>query len=153
MTTKQYLEQVDRLNRMINNKLSEIYQLKTLICSISVVTEGEKVKSSISQDKLGDTIARIVDMEKEADEMIDDMLEIKSKIIGQVESIENTNYYDVLFLRYIKMETYKDISKKMNYSEKQVRRIHRLALEEFENRYFNEYMSANVLECPQRNFV
>ena len=79
MTTKEYLNQIDRLNRMIDNKLSEIYQLKTLVCSISVATDSEKVKSSGSQDKMGDTIAKIVDMEKEADKMIDKMLDIKKK--------------------------------------------------------------------------
>lgn len=141
MTTKEYLSQVDRLNRMIDNKLSEIYQLKTLVCSISVATDGEKVKSSSSQDKMGDTIAKIVDMEKEADDMIDKMLDIKQKIVSQIENIENTNYYDVLCSRYIGRMTFEEIAKKMNYSWKQVHRIHDLALEEFEKKYKKEYMS------------
>lgn len=148
MTTKEYLNQVDRLNRMIDNKLAEIYQLKTLVCSISVATDSEKVKSSGSQDKMGDTIAKIVDMEKEADEMIDKMLDIKKKIVKQIESIKNTNYYDVLCCRYIGRMTFEKIAEKINYSEKQTRRIHDLALEEFEKNYKNEYMSVNVLECP-----
>lgn len=42
MTTKQYLNQIYRLDRMINNKLSEIYQLKSLACTISVANDGEK---------------------------------------------------------------------------------------------------------------
>lgn len=29
--------------------------------------------------------------------MIDELLELKKKIIGQIESIEDTNYYNVLF--------------------------------------------------------
>lgn len=141
MTTKEYLNQVDRLNRMIDNKLAEIYQLKTLVCSISVATDSEKVKSSGSQDKMGDTIAKIVDMEKEADEMIDKMLDIKQKIVKQIENIENTNYYDVLCCRYIGRMTFEAIAKKMNYSWRQVIRIHDLALEEFEKMYKNQYMS------------
>lgn len=141
MTTKEYLNQVDRLNRMIDNKLSEIYQLKTLVCSISVATDTEKVKSSGSQDKMGDAIVKIVDMEKETDEMIDKMLDVKKKIVSQIESIKNTNYYDVLCCRYIGRMTFEEIAKKTNYSWRQVVRIHDLAVEEFEKMYKNEYMS------------
>lgn len=140
MTTREYLQQIDRLNRMIDNKLSEIYQLKTLVCSISVATDTEKVKSSGSQDKMGDAIAKIVDMEKEADNMIDNMLNVKKKIIGQIESIENTNYYDVLFCRYIAKMTFDKIATKLNYSKMQVLRIHGDALNEFEKRFGQAYL-------------
>lgn len=140
MTTKEYLWQVDRLNSMIDNKLAEIYQMKTLVCSISVTNESEKVKKTFNQDKMGDTIAKIVDMETETNKMIDDMLELKKKIIQQIECIENTKYYDVLFCRYIRKMTYEKIAEKLNYSIVQVFRIHEKALEEFENLYGNEYL-------------
>lgn len=140
MTTKEYLWQVDRLNSMIDNKLAEIYQMKTLVCSISVTNESEKVKKTFNQDKMGDTIAKIVDMETETNKMIDDMLELKKKIIQQIEYIENTKYYDVLFCRYIRKMTYEKIAEKLNYSIVQVFRIHEKALEEFENLYGNEYL-------------
>ena len=41
MTAKQYLTKVDMLDRMIKNKLSEIYQLKTMACSITVSNDGD----------------------------------------------------------------------------------------------------------------
>lgn len=37
MTTKDYLNQISRLNRMINNKLAEVSQLRELSHSISAV--------------------------------------------------------------------------------------------------------------------
>ncbi len=57
MTTKEYLSQVERLNKAINNKLAEIHQLKTIACSISSLTSNEKVQSSRQADKLGDSVA------------------------------------------------------------------------------------------------
>ena len=45
MTTKDYLNQISRLNRMINNKLTEIAQLKELSCSISAIGNEEKAIS------------------------------------------------------------------------------------------------------------
>lgn len=146
MTTKEYLNQVDRLNRMIDNKLAEIYQLKTLVCSISVATDSEKVKSSGSQDKMGDTIAKIVDMEKETDEIIDKMLDVKQKIVKQIESIENTNYYDVLCCRYIGRMTFEKIAEKLHYSKMQVIRIHEKALQEFEKK-FGKDICKDVTKC------
>ena len=41
MDTKQYLQQISRLDRMINNKLSEISQLRELAMSVSAVKNEE----------------------------------------------------------------------------------------------------------------
>lgn len=141
MTTKQYLNQVDRLDKTINNKLAEIYQLKSLACNISVVIDGEKVKSSGSQDRLGDAMAKIIDMERETDEIIDKMVDLKKKIVLQIESLENTNHYEILFARYIKRDSFEDIVKKTHYSRQQVWRIHSEALNEFEKKFGDEYLN------------
>jgi hypothetical protein len=64
MTTKDYLNQISRLNRMINNKLTEIAQLRELSCSISAVKNEERVLSSSDPDKIGTTYAKIDEMER-----------------------------------------------------------------------------------------
>ena len=46
MTTKEYLGQISRLNRMINNKLTEIAQLKDMAVSISAPQSGERVQTT-----------------------------------------------------------------------------------------------------------
>ena len=65
MTTKQYLNQIHRIDQIINNKLSEIYQLKNLACSISVSSDSDRVQTSSNQDPLGNAVAKIVDLENE----------------------------------------------------------------------------------------
>ena len=50
MKTKDYLSQVSRLNKMINNKLSEISQLRELSVSISAIGNDEKVQTSPNFD-------------------------------------------------------------------------------------------------------
>lgn len=97
MTTKDYLNQISRLNRMINNKLTEILQLKELSCSISTVRNEEKVKSSSDLDRIGTTYAKIDEMERNLDKMIDEYIEKKNLIIGQIDSIENEDCYNILF--------------------------------------------------------
>lgn len=140
MTTKQYLDSVYRIDKIISNKLVEIYQLKTLASNISVANDGEKVISSINPDKLGDSVAKIVDMEREVDALVDELLEKKKNIVLQIESMENTEHYNFLFLRYIKRASYKDIEEEMHYSRVQLWRIHEDAMNEFEKKYGSEYL-------------
>lgn len=51
MTTKDYLNQISRINRMINNKIVELSQLKELACSISAVSGEDRVMVTPNFDK------------------------------------------------------------------------------------------------------
>lgn len=140
MTTKDYLNQISRLNRMINNKLTEITQLRELSCSISAIGSEEKVKFSSDPDKIGSTYAKIDEMERNLDKMIDEYIEKKNLIIGQIDSIENEDYYNILFSRYIEKKTFEVIATEMKYSWRQIIRLHGKALKAFEEKYGNTYL-------------
>ena len=141
MTTKQYLNQVRRYDRMISNKLSEIYQLKTLATSISVATDGDRVQSSGNKDRMGNTVARLVDLERETDKLIQVYTDKRQVIISQIDIMEDMNFYDVLFHRYIEGKTFDAIADDMHYSWRQVVRIHDDALAAFEKKFGSCYMS------------
>lgn len=140
MTTKDYLNQISRLNRMINNKLAEVSQLRELSRSISAVKNEERVMSSSDQDKIGSTYAKIDEMEHNLDNMIDEYIEKKDLIIGQIDGIENENYYNILFSRYIEKKTFEVIATEMKYSWRQIIRLHGNALKSFEEKYGNTYL-------------
>lgn len=140
MTTKDYLNQISRLNRMINNKLAEVSQLRELSRSISAVKNEERVMSSSDPDKIGSTYAKIDEMEHNLDNMIDEYIEKKDLIIGQIDGIENENYYNILFSRYIEKKTFEVIATEMKYSWRQIVRLHGNALKSFEEKYGNTYL-------------
>nr|DAW77708.1 MAG TPA: Protein of unknown function (DUF1492) [Bacteriophage sp.]DAX01424.1 MAG TPA: Protein of unknown function (DUF1492) [Bacteriophage sp.]DAY91400.1 MAG TPA: Protein of unknown function (DUF1492) [Caudoviricetes sp.]DAZ48666.1 MAG TPA: Protein of unknown function (DUF1492) [Caudoviricetes sp.] len=140
MTTKDYLNQISRLNRMINNKLTEITQLRELSCSISAIGNEEKVISSSDPDKIGATYAKIDEMERNLDKMIDEYIEKKNLIIGQIDGIENEDCYNILFSRYIEKKTFEVIATEMKYSWRQIIRLHGKALKAFEEKYGNTYL-------------
>lgn len=146
MTTKQYLNQIHRIDKMINNKLSEIYQLKNLACSISISDNSERVQTSSDKDALGNAVSKIVDLEREVNDCIDKFSEKRRNIITQIDSLENDMYYQVLFSRYIEQKTFEKIAEDNEYSVRQILRIHGDALSEFERLYGSEYanMSLNV---------
>lgn len=142
MTTKSYLEQIERLDRMIQNKLSEINQLKHMAVSITISPKEVNVQISPDNDKMGNAVAKIIDLEKETDKLVDEYIDKRKHIIEQIDSIGDTNMYHVLSERYISRKELSVIAVEMGYSFKQICRIHGNALVEFERLYGKEYLKS-----------
>ena len=139
MDTKTYLQQISRLDRMINNKLSEISQLRELAMSVSAVKNEERVQTTPNFDKIGTAYCKIEEMEEKLDKLIDEYVDKKNLIISQIDGIENETYYEILFARYIEKKTFEKIADEMTYSWRQTIRIHGRALQEFEKLYGKTY--------------
>ena len=140
MTTKDYLSQIGRLNRMINNKLIEIQQLRVMAANVSAVSNEEKVQSTPNFDKMGSTFVKIEEMEEKLDSLIDDFIDRKNHIIAQIDGIDNELSYAILFSRYIERKSLEKIATELNYSYKSINRYHGAALKEFEEKYGKEYI-------------
>lgn len=112
MTTKDYLNQISYYNKIIDNKLIEITQYKELSYSISAVVNEERVMSSSDPDKTGCGYVRLEQMEESLDKLIDKYIDVKNKIIEQIEQINNEDYYTVLFLRYVRKFTFEKLQMK-----------------------------------------
>lgn len=140
MTTKDYLNQISRLNRMINNKLVELAQLKELACSISSITNEERVMTTPNFDSIGAKQAKIDEMERKIDALVDDYIIKRDQIVSQIDSMEDENVYNVLFSKYIEKKTFEVIATEMNYSWRQTIRLHGIALKKFEQKYGATYL-------------
>ena len=143
MTTKDYLNQISRLNRMINNKLSEISQLRELACSVSAIRNEEKVQTSPKVDSIGTAISKIDEMERDIERTIDKYTKKKNLIISQIEGMDDELHYNVLFSRYIEKKTFEVIATEMSYSFRNIIRIHCRALKEFERKYGDTYTNVS----------
>ena len=139
MDTKKYLNQISRLDRMIQNKLAEISQLRELAMSVSAVKNEERVQNTPNFDKIGTAYCKIEEMEEKLDKLIDEYVDKKNLIISQIDKIDNEAYYEILFARYIEKKTFEKIADEMTYSWRQVIRLHGRALQEFEKKYGNTY--------------
>lgn len=140
MTTKEYLNQISRLNRMINNKLVEIQQLRELACSISAINMEDKVQNTPNFDKIGSKMAKIDELEENLDKTIDRYVLVKNKIVSQIDSMEDENTYNILFSRYIQKKSFERIAIEMEYSWRQIIRLHGKALKQFEEKFGEEYL-------------
>lgn len=138
MTARTYLEQINKLNMMIENKLQEIYALRTTATRVTVSIEQERVKTSPS-NVLENTIAKIIDKEWEIDKLVDEMIDKRSKIVEQIDAIENPKFYSILTYKYVQCMSNKEVEQKMKLQERQVKNLHHDALCEFERLYGVEF--------------
>lgn len=136
MTTEKYLSQAVRFERMIKNKFSEMTRYQDLITSVSVSTEGERVQSSGSKDKIGEFASRIIDMQNE----IQALTVKRDMIINQIEGIENPDLYQVLYSKYVDGMNLYEIKDVIHCSKTQVYRVHEKAIAEFEAKYGKKYL-------------
>lgn len=126
--TKKYLSQVYNLNCRIENKKSERDQLRELAMSVSSFSNRERVQTSGSQDKMGDTVAKILDLETEITASIVEYLGKKEEVIRTIESVENINMYNLLYKRYVDGKTLTTIADEMGFSEDYIKHLHGDAL-------------------------
>lgn len=105
-----YLEQVEKLDSIIKNKLIEKQQWKDIALGITANMEGERVQSSGAKDKMASAITKCVDIEAEIDSLIDKLIDTKKDVIQTIETLYSPTEYKLLHLRYIQYIPLKDIA-------------------------------------------
>lgn len=125
---KAYLQQVERYENLITAKLEEMDRLRALTKKITSSWKDDVVSSSGSKDKLGDAIAKIVDLQTEINNTIDEFVDRKREVSSVLERIENANQLAVLTKKYLLFETLEQIAVEMNMTYRNVCYIHGEAL-------------------------
>lgn len=128
MKAKDYLKQIEKLDTLIQNKLAEKARWKDVALGITTTTDGERVQSSGSQQKMADAINRCIDIERDIDSFIDRMVDLKSEIIQTIEQLNPTEY-DVLHKRYIQNMTFDEIAETKRKSKSWATTVHGRALQ------------------------
>ena len=125
---------------MIKNKISELASLKEMYCGLTAITNEERVQTTPNFDKIGTIISKLDELERKLDDLVDVYTVKRAKIVRQIESMDDSVIYNVLFARYIEKKTFERIAADMNYSFRQITRIHTKALKVFESKFGHEYL-------------
>lgn len=125
---KSYLQQVEMLDAKITNKLIERQQWRDIALGITASVGGERVQSSGSQQKMADAVIKCVDMESEIDNLIDELIHIKKKVIETIETLYSPTEYKILHMRYIQKISLSDIADMLNKEYSWVTTTHGRAL-------------------------
>lgn len=110
-----YLEQVEKLDTRITNKLIEQRQWHDIALGITASMEGARVQSGGAKSKMADAIDRCVDMEAEIDSLVDILVAKKKEVIQTIEQLDSPTEYNVLHLRYIQFKTLQEIADRYGY--------------------------------------
>ena len=98
------------------------------------------MQTSVRNNKIPNSIVRIEQKQAEINSIVADYVNAKDNIIRDIEKLTDSTQYDVLFKRYVEHKTFEVIATDLNYSWRQIIRIHGEALREFE-KIINNQMS------------
>lgn len=144
MTAKEYLEQIQKIDTLINNKIFEQRQWLdiALSCTASagetvaiknpktgqIEMHGvEKVQSSSNGQSMANAIDNYIDLGRKIDLRIDEFYAQKQEIIATIEQLSEPEY-DVLHKMYVQYLTFDEIAEKRDKSRRWVEITHGHAL-------------------------
>lgn len=116
MEAKEFLQQVEKVDILLENKLIEKKQWRDIALGITVNMDGERVQSSGSQSKMANAIEKCMDMGGEIDSTIDQLIRTKKEVVRVIEQVQNPTWYKVLHMKYIQHLTLNDIAERCNGS-------------------------------------
>lgn len=127
MTAKEYLEQIKKLDTLINNKLAESKQWLDLALNITSKTDGERVQSSGDKQTMANAIEKCVDIEREVNALVDEYISKKKEIIKTIERLPEAEY-DVLHKIYVQYKTLYEVADERDIAYSWATSIHGRAL-------------------------
>lgn len=136
MTAKEYLSAVYRLHVLIEQRRSEREALKAFDGITGVDYSQDRVQASHSHDApFARTVEKLVLLDAELSRMLEDYTAAKHKIIGEIQSLDNPVYMNILYKRYVEFKSFEAAAVEMHYSYGHVIRLHKLALGAFGRRF------------------
>ncbi len=123
MSGEEYLNMIEKLNLLINNKILEKEELFTITTKTTQANDGMPHAAGTS-DKVGNGAVKLVEKAKEIDEMIDLFYDLKQEIIGQMQKLP-VDEYNILYQSFVQRVSLSDIADDLGVSLAQVKRTRR----------------------------
>lgn len=131
-SAKEFLQEVRRCDILINSLLEDKAQLEALAKKVTSSWGGEHVSGSGNLDKLGDTVAKILDLERKIDNAVDKFVDKKAEVRGVIAQVKNPDHMELLLKVYIHYETLEKVACEMNMTYRNACYIHGRALQTVE---------------------
>lgn len=127
---KAYLQCVKLYDTSIESKLREIEHLKEMITKITATLKQDAAfGAGGNHDKIGDAIAKIVDLQNEINQAVDEYVDLKRKAEAAICQIQDADHAAILRKRYFEYKTWETIACEMNYTYQWVCKLHGRALQ------------------------
>ncbi len=132
MTVKEYLLSVKDLDRQIDADLYELSQLRLMRGSVSAIDYAKDRVQVSPENSLENSVIKIVSLEEKINQEIDEFVDKKNEIKNKILVLKNRDEQLVLQYRYLCFMSLERIAVEMNYSYRQITRVHGRALKSFE---------------------
>lgn len=139
MTAKEYLGQVETLNRRIKQAEEQIRNIKIMATSAGAIRyDKDIVQSTPTNDSFANYMIRLEKAEAKYRNLIMRLLDLRMKIEGQLRNLMPGLYADVLYMRWIECKKLEVVADELNYSYEYMRQVHGRALQAFARKYLDD---------------
>lgn len=127
MKAKDYLLQISKIDRIIENKIAELEHWKAIATGTTTYSDGDRVQSSGNKYKMEDAVLKCIEINDEINSEIDRLVDTRKEVINTIEQLK-LDEYDVLHKIYVQRKDFKDVSAIMDKSYSWVTSKHGRAL-------------------------
>ena len=125
MKAKDYLKQVELLDEKIDQRNKQIDDLRQMaVAGKGIDYSKDKIQTSVSGDAISEIVIKYIDLENDLNKQIDEFVDLKNKIINEIQSLKDINYVKLLYKRYIEYKRLEVIAVEMNYCRNLIKFIH-----------------------------
>ena len=133
MTSKEYLSQVQKIDRLIKSRKEQLAKMESL--SVSAGTSdfsqsGVRVSRDLTKgSKLDNQVSEIIDLKDSIQMQLVKMVELRKEVASVISKINNLTYEFILEERYLNGKSWDAICDQTGYTKDYVYRLHRQALD------------------------
>ena len=127
MNVRDYLKGIKELDALIYCKQIRIKEMWSSVTYPGVNYEP-RVQTSKNFNKRTDDICKIIELEKEVEEMQTDMKERQTAVKKAVSEFSNEAMARVIILRYVEFKDWNEIANKIGCSKRWVMELHKKAI-------------------------
>lgn len=125
--TKKDLQQLYWIKRNIQQLENKLLELETSATRITTQLTKEPRSTSSTEDKLAEIVCKIVEVQEQINEELKKSYDYMAKIEKAIEALPPREAH-LIRLRYLELKSWESICVEMNYSWRQIHRIHSDAL-------------------------
>ena len=117
MKAKEYLLQISKIDRLVENKIAELEHWQAIATGTTTFSDGDRVQSTGNKYKMEDAIIKCIEISNDLNEQIDRLVDTRKEVISTIEQLKPSEY-DVLHKIYVQNKDFQEIAtaKKMSYS-------------------------------------
>ena len=126
---KNYLQKTRFIKISLEYEINRLQELRVLVYSVKTPTYStDKISGGEIRNKLEDDVIKLLDFEERLKEKINNWQSMVEEREHMISKLGDPLLENILKLRYLEGKTTSEVSKKMDYTERQIRRLQNKAL-------------------------